>query len=118
MELSSSKIGDLLIITTNVDSLDANNASEFREKVLALIVENSLNRVILDLHPVQFIDSAGLGSFLAIFRFLHSQGGELKLACLNKPLKILFELVSMHKVFELHNSIEEATRSFAKGSSP
>jgi anti-anti-sigma factor len=103
---------NVLIITPEGESLDAHDAPEFKEKVIDLIETQSLNRVVFDLHQLQFIDSSGLGSFLSVLRVLHSHGGELKLACMNKPVRTLFELVSMHKIFEIFNTKEEAIKSF------
>ena len=102
-----------LIITPERESLDAHDAPEFKEKVIDLIEANSLIRVVFDLHQMQFIDSSGLGSFLSVLRVLHSHGGELKLACMNKPVRTMFELVSMHKIFEIFNTKEDAIRSFS-----
>jgi anti-anti-sigma factor len=112
MQLTPSKVGDVLVIQATIDNLDASNATDFKETVLKLIKESSLHQVVIDLHAVQFIDSSGLGSFLGILRSLQSEGGELKLASLNKSIRTLFELVSMHKIFEIFNSTDDATRSF------
>jgi phosphoserine phosphatase RsbU/P len=112
MQFSHSTNNNILIITPEGESLDAHDAPEFKQQVVDLIQTNSLNRVVLDLHQLQFIDSSGLGSFLSVLRLLHSSGGELKLACMNKPVRTVFELISMHKIFEIFNTTEEAVKSF------
>jgi anti-sigma B factor antagonist len=38
--------------------------------------------------------------------------GQLKLCCMAKPVRSIFELVRMHKIFEIHITEEEALRSF------
>lgn len=112
MEFDHAKQDGVLIITPTGESLDAHAAPEFKEKVINLIQTNAMNNVVFDLHQLQFIDSSGLGSFLSVLRVLHSSGGELKLACMNKPVRTMFELVSMHKIFEIFNTKEEAVKSF------
>ena len=112
MQFVHSKKDNILVITPEMDSLDAKDSSEFKSKVIELIQANAVNQVIFDLNKVQFIDSSGLGTFLAILRTLHGSGGELKLSRMNKPIRTMFELVSMHKVFEIFNSTEDAIRSF------
>ena len=102
----------ILIITPEIDSLDAKDSPEFKTKVIDLITHNEFHQVIFDLHRLQFIDSTGLGTFLSVLRVLNTKGGELKLARMNKPIRTMFELVSMHKIFEIFNSTEEAIRSF------
>lgn len=112
MDFTHTTKEDVLIVTPKGESLDARGAREFKEKVINLITNNDSLHVIIDLQQLQFIDSSGLGSFLAILKNLHSQGGELKLAQMNKPIRTIFELVSMHKIFEIFNSTEDAIRSF------
>lgn len=114
MQFAHSKQNNILVITPEGESLDAQDAPEFKEKVIDLIQTNALNRVVFDLHQLQFIDSSGLGSLLSVLRVLHSTGGELKLACMNKPVRTMFELVSMHKIFEIFNSTDEAVNSFKR----
>ncbi len=112
MELTHAEIQGVLVVTPQSENIDALVAPEFKQKILDLIEQSKAKNVIFDLHQIQFIDSSGLGSFLSILRTLHSKGGELKLAGLNKPVRTMFELVSMHKIFEIFNSAEEAVKSF------
>lgn len=114
MQLSHTLANDVLIITPNLTSLDAKFASEFKEKIIQLITENEALHVVLDLNQVQFIDSSGLGSFLSVLRLLHAQGGELKLARIHRPIRTMFELVAMNKIFDIHESTEEAIEAFNK----
>lgn len=106
--------GKILIITPDGESLDARDATEFKETVVGLINDNNLNGVVFDLNRLQFIDSSGLGSFLSVLRLLNTRGGDLKLSRMNKQIRTMFELVKMHKIFEIFNSTEEAVVSFEK----
>jgi anti-anti-sigma factor len=112
MEIMHTTENGVLVITPQTESLDANDAREFKEKVIELIASNDKQKVVFDLQFLQFIDSSGLGTLLSVLRILHSKGGELKLARMSKPIRTMFELVSMHKIFEIFNSTEEAVRSF------
>lgn len=113
MELNHALASNVLIISPTIPNLDARCASEFKEKVIQLITENEATHVILDLHQVQFIDSSGLGSLLSILRFLHTQNGELKLTRMLRPIKTMFELVAMNKIFDIHDLTEDAIASFS-----
>jgi anti-anti-sigma factor len=112
MQLAYSTQDNILIISPQEDVLDANDASEFKAKVIDLIHQDNYKQVIFDLQHLNFVDSSGLGALLSVLRALHSRGGVLKLACLSKPLRTMFELVSMHKIFDIFNSIDEAVKSF------
>ena len=112
MEFTQETKDNILVITPERDSLDASDAPEFKEKVMELIRNNKSNSVIFDLNKLQFIDSSGLGSFLSVLRALNAQGGDLKLSRMNSQIKTMFELVKMHKIFEIYNSTEDAIQSF------
>jgi anti-anti-sigma factor len=110
MELIHAADQDLLVITPMGDSLDAKETPDFKEAVLKLIDENQSRYVVFDLKELQFVDSSGLGSFLSILRRLNADGGELKLCNMNKSVRSMFELVSMHKIFDILPSVDEAKR--------
>ncbi|GAB4235199.1 MAG: hypothetical protein Tsb0021_14650 [Chlamydiales bacterium] len=104
----------ILVVVLQGTTLDAKEAPEFKKSILNLIEENQVQNIILDLHKLNFIDSSGLGCFLSILRQLNSKGGEVKIAQMSKSIRTVFELVCMHKIFEVYNSVEEAKRSFSK----
>lgn len=113
MELSYDQKKDVIIVQLKSESLDAKDAPDFKQKVIDIINTNDVRHIIFDLSQLKFIDSSGLGSFLAILRNLNSQGGDLKLANMSNTVRTMFELVSMHKIFEIFNTKEEALRSFS-----
>jgi anti-anti-sigma factor len=112
MEFSHRIQDNILVITPQGEHLDAKNASVFKEEVLSLIASTDLSRLVFDLNHLQFIDSSGLGTFLSIQRTLNTRGGTLKLAHLNKPIRTMFEIVSMHRIFDIFATSDEAIRSF------
>lgn len=112
MNLSHKHAQDVLMITLEGENLDAKEAPFFKQKVIDLIANTDSNSVVLDLHQLHFIDSSGLGSFLSLLRALKNKGGELKMAGMTDQIRTVFELVSMHKIFEIYNNADEAVRSF------
>lgn len=112
MEIQHTQEQNVMVITPEGESLDARDAPDFKEKVIDLIYSNNIDYVVLNLSHLNFIDSSGLGTFLSILRLLHSRGGELKLAGMNKSIRTMFELVSMHKIFEIYDTPQEAIKSF------
>ncbi len=112
MEISHDTRDGILIVTLEGEHLDARETPFFKQKVVDLLENESISRAIFDLHRLQFIDSSGLGAFLSILKSLHGKGGDLKLAGMNRTIRTMFELVCMHKIFEIFNSPEEALRSF------
>lgn len=112
MEISHRNNENVLIITLNDKSLNSVDTIEFKNQVISLINEYDATRMIFELNRLQFIDSSGLGAFLSILRALSQRGGSLKLVGMKKPVRAIFELVSMHKIFEIYSSTEDAIKSF------
>jgi anti-sigma B factor antagonist len=111
MTVSADQQESAVVVATSVEALDASNASDFKCAVSKMIKPGA--RLVLDMSGIRFVDSSGLGAILSCLRLLHDQGGDLKLCNLNKPVRALFELVRMHRVFEIFNTREEALRSYA-----
>lgn len=105
---------DILIIMPLEERLDAHAAPAFKEEVTQLLEAHDYKNVIFDLHHLQFIDSSGLGTFLSFLRTLHNKKGALKLASMNKPIRTVFELVAMHKIFAIFNTTQDAVHSFGE----
>lgn len=112
MEVVHHVQGSVLILKPQRKSLDVKNASYFKEDVLECAQKAGLSNLVFDLRELEFIDSAGLGTFLSIQRALNRQGGELKLAHLSPSIRTMFEIVSMHRIFDIFSNTEEAIQSF------
>jgi len=109
MNINTEEVDGILVAHLHEDALDASNAKEFKTKVAALIAPGT--KLVFDLSSLKFVDSSGLGALLSCLRQLSASGGVLKLCAMVKPVRALFELVRMHRVFEIFNTEEEAVRS-------
>jgi anti-sigma B factor antagonist len=110
MEMATEKTGDVTIVVLPGGQLDASNAKDFKRDIAPLLEPRG--KVVFDLAGLQFVDSSGLGAILSCLRHLNAGGGELKLCGMSKPVRALFELVRMHKIFDIYGTKEEAIRAF------
>jgi len=94
-----------------VEELDASNAADFKRDVGPVLEANT--KLVLDLSRLRFVDSSGLGAFISCLRKLNAKGGDLKLCGMSKQVRAVFELVRMHRIFEIYGTQEEAVRAFA-----
>ncbi len=95
-----------LLITIESENLDAGNSKEFKELIQPSLSNHGL--VVLDLSPLKFVDSSGLGALLSCLRTMNNKDSQLKLVGLSKPVRALFELVRMHRIFSIYNTLDEA----------
>lgn len=102
---------DVLVIDLREDNLDASNVREFKDAIQSVIHERT--KVVLDMSGVKFVDSSGLGSLISCLRLLNSRRGDFKLCGMSNSVRALFELMRMHRVFNIHDSRQEAVRSYS-----
>lgn len=100
------------VVSFPMENLDAGNVKAFREAVQSITSTRDI--VLLDMGTLNFIDSSGLGALLSCLRTMNGKGGQLRLFGMNKPVKALFELVRMHRIFTIYNSRAEAIEDLGK----
>ena len=110
MEITVDKIGDVAIAELPVEELDASNAGELKRDIAPLLEANT--KLVIDLGRLRFVDSSGLGAFISCLRKLNAKGGDLKLCGMSKQVRAVFELVRMHRIFDIFGTREEALRAF------
>lgn len=95
------------------EALTAATVDSFREQLADWQErERSVQNFVVDLQLVDFMDSAGLGALIAALKRITERGGDMKLACLQKKPRMVFEITRAHKVFEIYNNVEAALRAF------
>ena len=113
MQIVVEKVGDVAVTAVPVEELDASNAGEFKRDITPVLDANA--KLVLDLSRLRFVDSSGLGAFISCLRKLNAKGGDLKLCGMSKQVRAVFELVRMHRVFDIVGTREEAVRAFGPG---
>jgi anti-sigma B factor antagonist len=99
----------VLVVEYREDVLDASKVKLFKETFLSIVGQHA--KVVLDLEGVRFVDSSGMGALIACLRAIDARKGELRLTSLSGPVRALFELMRMHRVFGIHADIAEAIRA-------
>ena len=95
------------MLTVQDERIDAHNSDEFKDYLLRLI-ENGDNRIIIQLSPVRFIDSSGLGALLSANKHILIKSGRFVLAGIQKQVLAMFELTRLNRVFEIYADLNEA----------
>lgn len=109
MKLITTEIkNDGVIVAFPMDNLDVSNIKDFRESMQ--ILTSRYNTILLDMRALNFVDSSGLGALLSSLRAMNSKDGKLRLFNMTTPVRTLFELVRMHRIFIICDSLEEAIK--------
>jgi|SRR5579872_2818254 len=110
MQIETEKSGDVVVAAVHAEYLDAGAAEEFKRTMQPLL--ESSRKMVLDMSALQFVDSAGLGAILSCLRKLSAAEGDLKLCGLTKPVRAIFEISRMHRIFDIYPTCEEAVAAF------
>ena len=81
-------------------SIYVEEAAQIRESLIGYI-DNGHKTFIVDLEKVDYIDSSGLGTLVAIQKRALQNGGSVVIKGLHGLVKELFELTRLDKVFEI-----------------
>ena len=110
MELLCMPIGGVMVVVLAGAQLDTSTAAEFKCDIAPVLEAHA--QVVFDLSRLEFVDSSGLGAFLSCLRQVHARGGDLKLCAIAPQVRVLFELVRMHRIFHICDTQEAAIRAF------
>jgi len=100
----------VLVVQVQSENLDASNVRQFKDDMQPLLKAHS--RVVLDMGQMKFVDSSGLGALISCLRDTNARKGDFRLCAMTPSVRALFELMRMHRVFGIHDSVDLAVGSF------
>jgi anti-sigma B factor antagonist len=110
MDMTREEVGAVTVVAPQGPYIDASNIKEYKDALMPLVSAGS--RVLLDLNKVEWMDSCGCGSIISLLKFLQAGGGDLKICCLSKRVRSLFQLIRMHRACDLFNNRAEALAAY------
>jgi anti-sigma B factor antagonist len=88
-------------------SLDISNAHQVRRAVVDAISAESA-QIAINLRDLYFVDSSGLATLVQGLKRAQEHHGNLCLYSVQPPVRMIFELTRLDKVFEIFVSEEDA----------
>lgn len=115
METVIKSVSPTISVVSFNGALNARSAEEAKQTFRTL-VEQGVNQIIVDLNQVPFIDSSGLAALVSGLKTLGGEAENLKLAAPQSQARLLFELTMFDRVFDIHDSVENAQQSLVGSS--
>jgi len=107
MNFSNEKINsNTVLINVNEDRLDSRSAPAFKE-YFTQTVNKEVQKIVLDLSCVRFMDSSGLGALISSLKFINSQGSIILIG-IQPNVEGLMTLTRMDRLFPQYESLEQA----------
>jgi len=111
LKLTKRTVDGILAIECNGRIVFGEETSLLRDEVKKAIADG-VKRIVLNLGQVNYIDSGGLGTLVALHTTAHIAGASVKLANLTKRVGDLLQVTKLLTVFDVYNSEYEALESF------
>ncbi len=92
--------------------LDVSTAPQLRQTITTALDESD-NRVIVDLTAVTFMDSTTLGVLIGAHNRVRETGGVLGLVCPDDKVRRVFRITGLDKVFTLYDTVPDAATALA-----
>ena len=98
----------LLIPGERLDTIDG---PKLKDIVKEISREGGV-KLVIDMEKTLFLDSSGCGGLVSSLKTLSNNNGEMRIARPNPKCLEILKLTRLHRVFEIHDSLESAVQSF------
>lgn len=94
--------------------LEELSIQEIGEELSQLVESEPGIKLLLSFQNVDHLSSAALGMLITLNSKVQDQNGELKLSDINRQIYEVFEITQLKRVFEIHDSAEQALAGFGR----
>jgi anti-sigma B factor antagonist len=105
--------GRIAIIEVKGSLIGDQDTDQFRREVSDFI-EQGNKSLIVNMQKVNYMNSSGIGAIIAAHTSFKKNGGEVKLVGLSEKMENLLAITRLVEIFDVHDSLDEATESFLK----
>ena len=110
MELMSRAEDNVQILALS-GRFDTHTAEPVRDW-LEQATTNQPANIVVNLSDVDFLDSTALSTLVQGMKHSREKDGDLRLCGMQQPVRIIFELTRLDRVFEIYLTEGEAVRAF------
>jgi len=107
MDISTRQSGNATVVDV-VGDITLYNSPQVRKVLLDLLKEKRVPRVVVNLKSVRYIDSAGVASLVEGLKVSRDLKSGFALYGLSRTTREVLELTRLIKVFEVHETEEQA----------
>ncbi len=105
---SLTKRNDIPILEVQEKRIYMHYSDDFRDEVMRLLEDESIDAMIIDLSKVSIMNSAGLGVLIAVQHEMDKRKGKLWIVGLQPLMREIFERMKLPLLFEIGDSVDSA----------
>ncbi len=89
-------------------------SNDIKNKAKELLAANQVDKVIIDLENVPYLDSSGIGVVISLFKNVRERQGELVVAAPTEKVEKVIRLTMLDQIIKVYADVEEAKESMLK----
>lgn len=111
LEIAEKNIEGVTVLELAGPIMVGDDSSRLRDKSRE-ILNRGRSDLVMDFGRVNYIDSTGLGTILAVYTTARNLGANIKLANLSKKFRDQLRVTGLEKVFEIFDQVDGAVKSY------
>ena len=111
MNVTTSHIGNVAVLRVQETRLTYPILADFATTAANLIAAGD-TRILVDLTPVAYVDSATIGCLMDLYRQADAAGGTFKLSGVQKRVETMLTMTGAQNFLEIHSDEASAIKSF------
>ena len=111
LKFSSREHNDVTILCPEGKITLGDGDQELGEAVRGLLEKGS-RKVLINFEKVNYLDSSGVGELVGCYTSAKSRSAEMRICGMNPRIFNLIKMTSLHSVFEVKDTEEEALAGF------
>jgi anti-sigma B factor antagonist len=111
MSFTINKSDEILTFTINDKRATVDISANFKDQV-NIEIEKGCFKIIVDMTNVEYVDSSFLGALVAGLKRATMKNGDLKLVSLQPPVRVMFDLTRLYRIFDIYDTLEKAINTF------
>ena len=114
IKLEREDVGDVTVLRLNARMLHSDEVTEsLFAQAYSVVDDDNRNKVILNLHGVEFLASVAIGKLLSLMRKTRSAGGTLNLCNVSKSVFGVLHITKLSDILHIYPDEREALKAFA-----
>ena len=113
MNVTTAHVGSVVVLRVQDARLTYPILADFATAAAELIAGGE-RRLLIDLSPVAYVDSATIGCLMDLYRQATAAGGMLKLSGVQKRVETMLTMTGAHNFLEVYADEASALKSFGE----
>jgi len=93
-------------------TLTGDDDTELVREIVKDLIQKGINKIILDLSRVKWMDSSGLGMLMACYSSVQNVDGKIGLAKIPDKIFKIMSISRVHTLFDQFESLRDAVKTF------